>query len=310
MKDYTLYPINDQELFEMGNAMEAMAWNTKEVDLSMDAHHFKALRPEEQHFIKQTLAFFAASDGVVNENISLNFLNEVPYKEATLWFYPQQAGNEAIHSKMYSELINSIIVGEEERNSLFKAVETSDYIRAKTEFCLEWMNPNKPLWLRLSAYLAVEGLFFCSSFASIFWIKFRYPGKMPGLVLSNDWIARDETLHTDFSLALLHRLGYDKAGVQRVLNHALKLEQEFISSMLPKPLFGMSVKDMQDYARFTQERLLVKLGVIERVTLANPLPFMDKLGSEVRNNFFENRTSTYQKPDILIKEDTSDAFEW
>ncbi|KAJ7047476.1 ribonucleotide reductase small subunit [Mycena alexandri] len=296
---FVLFPIQYHEIWQMYKKAEASFWTAEEMDLSKDLHDWNnKLNDDERHFISHVLAFFAASDGIVNENLLERFSNEVQIAEARC-FYGFQIMMENIHSETYSLLIDTYIKEPAERDYLFDAIETIPCIKRKAEWALRWINDEKSTFgERLVAFAAVEGIFFSGSFASIFWMKKR--GLMPGLTFSNELISRDEGMHTDFACLLFTHLKRrpHPDTVRRVITEAVKIEQEFLTDALPVGLIGMNAKLMCQYIEFVADRLLVALGNDKVYNSTNPFDFMDMISLQGKTNFFEKRVSDYSKANI------------
>jgi len=272
-------------------------WNTK-------------LTKDEQYFIKHILAFFAASDGIVNENLAENFVNEVQYTEAK-FFYGFQIMMENIHSETYSLLIDTYVKNDEEKNKLFKAIEVFPAIKKKADWALRWIDSDS-FAERLIAFAAVEGIFFSGAFCSIFWLKKR--GLMPGLTFSNELISRDEGVHCDFAVHLHNNHLVNKVPkdrIREILVDALTIEREFVTESLPVSLIGMNSKLMTQYLEFVTDRLLVELGCEKEYNVTNPFDFMDMISLQGKTNFFEKRVGEYQKAGVLNneKENTKISFD-
>ncbi|PVU90556.1 hypothetical protein BB561_004822 [Smittium simulii] len=298
---FVLFPIKWHEIWQMYKKAEASFWTAEEVDLSHDNIHWETkLNDNERYFIKHILAFFAASDGIVNENLVLNFNSEVQIPEARC-FYGFQIMMENIHSEMYSLLIDSYIKEPSEREYLFHAIDNIPCIRRKADWALKWIdNPNSSFGERLTAFAVIEGVFFSGSFAAIFWLKKR--GLMPGLTFSNELICRDEGLHTDFGCLLFKYLqnkpSYDQ--ILKIVIEAVAIEQEFLTDALPVSLIGMNSKLMCQYIEFVADRLLVSLGFSKHYNTINPFDFMDMISMQGKTNFFEKRVSDYQKAGVMM----------
>jgi ribonucleoside-diphosphate reductase beta chain len=261
------------------------------------------LNPGEQHFVKHVLAFFAASDGIVNENLAENFVSEVQYTEAK-FFYGFQIMMENIHSETYSLLIDTYIKDKEEQNHLFNAIDTVPAVQKKAEWALKWIG-SESFVERIIAFAAVEGIFFSGSFCSIFWLKKR--GLMPGLSFSNELISRDEGLHTDFAVHLYKHHIQDKLSKERlieIIDSALTIEKEFITEALPVSLIGMNSDLMKQYLEYVSDRLLIDLGVGKIYNSENPFDFMKNIAMENKTNFFEKRVGEYSKQGVGSKPDT------
>jgi ribonucleoside-diphosphate reductase beta chain len=295
---FVLLPIHYPDIWQMYKKAEASFWTAEEIDLSQDLKDWENMNKDEQHFIKHVLAFFAASDGIVNENLAINFTNEVQYPEARC-FYGFQIMMENIHSETYSLLIDAYIKDGAEKNYLFNAIETVPCVTKKAEWALRWIGKGN-FAERLIAFAAVEGIFFSGSFCSIFWLKKR--GLMPGLSFSNELISRDEGLHCDFACLLYTRHLVNKLPQEQVLAiivDAVRIEQEFISDALPVSLIGMNADLMKQYIEFVADRLLVELGCEKHYHSANPFDFMEMISLQGKTNFFEKRVAEYQKAGVM-----------
>jgi ribonucleoside-diphosphate reductase beta chain len=294
---FVLLPIKYPEIWKMYKQHEASFWTAEEIDLSADLVDWEKLSADEQHFVKHVLAFFAASDGIVNENLAVNFMKEVQLPEARC-FYGFQIMMENIHSETYSLLIDTYIKDVEEKKYLFNAIETVPCVQKKAEWALRWINEGS-FAERLVAFAAVEGIFFSGSFCSIFWLKKR--GLMPGLSFSNELISRDEGLHCDFA-CLLYGMLENKLSTQQIhtiIRDAVKNEHEFVSDALPVSLIGMNAKLMCQYIEFVADRLLVALGYPKIYNVSNPFDFMDTISLQGKTNFFEKRVGEYQKAGVM-----------
>jgi ribonucleoside-diphosphate reductase subunit M2 len=290
---YTMFPIQYNDIYEMYKRQVDCFWRPEEVDLSRDLTDWASLNDDEKHFISMTLAFFAASDGIVMENLNINFGNEVQIAEARA-FYSFQSAMESIHSDMYSILIETYIKNPEEKMKLFKSMEYFPCIQKKASWAQKWMGDKRSSFAsRLIAFACVEGIFFSSSFASIYWIKKR--GLMPGLTLSNEFISRDEALHTEFAILLYSKLNkkVNKKRVMEIIKEATEIEKEFITDALPCRLIGMNSKLMTQYIEFVADRLSVQLGYDKIYNSSNPFDFMELISVETKTNFFERTNSEY-----------------
>ncbi|RIB19790.1 ribonucleoside-diphosphate reductase subunit M2 [Gigaspora rosea] len=299
---FVLFPIQYHDIWQMYKKAEASFWTVEEVDLSKDMNDWEyRLNDDERYFISHVLAFFAASDGIVNENLVERFSNEVQIPEARC-FYGFQIMIENIHSEMYSLLIDSYIKDPAQRDYLFDAIETIPCIRKKADWALKWISDHRSSFAeRLIAFAAVEGIFFSGAFASIFWLKKR--GMMPGLTFSNELISRDEGLHCDFACLLFTHL-HNQPSTQTVvaiITEAVKIEQEFLTEALPVNLIGMNATLMKLYIEFVADRLLVALGCEKYYKSENPFDFMDLISLQGKTNFFEKRVSDYQKAGVMSK---------
>lgn len=298
---FVLFPIVHNDIWKFYKQAEASFWTAEEIDLEPDLVDWaNKLNDDERHFIKHVLAFFAASDGIVNENLAENFLSEVQYTEAK-FFYGFQVMMENIHSETYSLLIDTYIKDSKEKDKLFRAIETLDCVKEKAEWALNWID-NGSFAERLVAFAAVEGIFFSGSFCSIFWLKKR--GLMPGLSFSNQLISRDEGLHCDFACLLYndhlqHKLSKEK--VRKIITDAVEIEKEFVTDALPVRLIGMNAELMQQYIEFVADRLLVELGNEKVYNSTNPFDFMDMINLSGKSNFFEVKVADYQKASVSNK---------
>lgn len=294
---FVLLPIKYPEIWKMYKSHEASFWTAEEIDLSPDLKDWERITSDEQHFIKHVLAFFAASDGIVNENLAVNFMKEVQLPEARC-FYGFQIMIENIHSETYSLLIDTYIKDPIEKARLFNAIETVPCVQKKAQWALKWIN-NGSFAERLVAFAAVEGIFFSGSFCSIFWLKKR--GLMPGLSFSNELISRDEGLHCDFA-CLLYGMLEEKLTQERVyeiIRDAVENEHDFVTDALPVSLIGMNAKLMCQYIEFVADRLLVALGYPKIYNATNPFDFMETISLQGKTNFFEKRVAEYQKAGVM-----------
>lgn len=306
---FVLFPIEHNDIWEIYKKAEASFWTAEEIDLHQDIVDWdNKLNDDERHFIKHILAFFAASDGIVNENLAENFVNEVQYTEAK-FFYGFQIMMENIHSETYSLLIDTYIKDVEERNKLFNAIDTIPAIQKKAQWALRWIE-SPSFAERLVAFAAVEGIFFSGAFCSIFWLKKR--GLMPGLTFSNELISRDEGMHCDFACHLhQHHLinKVPKDRIRQIITEALDIEREFITESLPVDLIGMNSRLMAQYLEFVADRLLGELGCEKVYNSTNPFEFMEMISMEGKTNFFEKRVSDYRKAGVgMVDEKKADAF--
>jgi ribonucleoside-diphosphate reductase subunit M2 len=293
---YTLFPIkpSEQHLYKMYKQSVAVFWTPEEIDFSKDQADWAKLTEDEKHFIKQVLAFFAGSDGIVMENLVTRFQGEVSSQVVKL-FYSFQNAMEGIHSETYSLLIDTYVKDEEEKARLFNAIETIDCIKYKGTWAVGWMGSNQSFGTRLVAFACVEGIFFSGAFCAIFWLKKR--SLMPGLTFSNELISRDEGLHTQFAVSLFHTLPEKPAQeiIQSIIIGAVSLEKEFICDALPCRLIGMNAKMMSQYIEFVADRLAVQLGLKKIYGTPNPFDFMDLISLEGKTNFFEKKVSDYSR---------------
>lgn len=299
---FVLFPINHDKIWEMYKKAEASFWTAEEIDLSPDMLDWEnKLNNDERHFIKHVLAFFAASDGIVNENLAVNFMNEVQYPEARC-FYGFQIMIENIHSEAYSLLIDTYIKNPIEKDHLFNAIDTVPCVGEKAEWALRWISKGS-FAERLVAFAAVEGIFFSGSFCSIFWLKKR--GLMPGLSFANELISRDEGLHCDFACLLYSQLK-NKLPLdilQNIIQSAVTIEKKFVRDAIPVRLIGMNADLMCQYIEFVADRLLVALGSPKIFKVSNPFDFMDMISIPGKTNFFERRVSEYQKSGVMASKE-------
>lgn len=294
---FVILPINYPQVWEMYKKHEASFWTAEELDLSGDLQDWKNLNEGERHFISHVLAFFAASDGIVNENLAVNFMSEVQIPEARC-FYGFQIMMENIHSETYALLIDTYIKDPVEKDRLFHAIETIPCIKKKAEWALRWI-ANGNFAERLVAFAAVEGIFFSGSFCSIFWLKKR--GLMPGLTFSNELISRDEGLHCEFACLLYKMLQQrlSQSEVYRIIGDAVAIEKEFITEALPVALIGMNARLMSQYIEFVADRWLATLGYPKMFNASNPFDFMEMISLQGKTNFFEKRVGDYQKSGVM-----------
>jgi len=295
---FVIFPIQHHDIWEWYKKSEASFWTAEEIDLHQDLTDWTSkLNDDERYFIKHILAFFAASDGIVNENLAENFVNEVQYSEAK-FFYGFQIMMENIHSETYSLLIDTYVKDDAEKDQLFNAIENFPAIKKKADWALKWID-SPSFAERLIAFAAVEGIFFSGAFCSIFWLKKR--GIMPGLTFSNELISRDEGVHCDFAVHLHnHHLvnKVPKDRIRSIIVDALNIEREFITESLPASLIGMNSNLMTQYLEFVTDRLLVELGCEKEFNTKNPFDFMDMISLQGKTNFFEKRVAEYQKAGV------------
>lgn len=295
---FVLFPIQHDDLWQAYKKSEALFWTAEEIDLSQDLTDWREkLTDNEKFFIQNIIAFFAASDGIVNENLAVNFMSEVQYPEARC-FYGFQAMIESIHSEVYSLLIDTYISNKEERNHLFNAMQTIPAVRRKAEWALKWISSDS-FAERLIAFAAVEGIFFSGSFCALFWLKKR--ALMPGLTFSNELISRDEALHTEFACMLYKSHLENKPSKERaleIITDALTIEKQFITEALPVSLIGMNANLMSQYLEFVADGLLVALGYDKHYKTKNPFDFMVSIALQVKTNFFEARNASYEKAGV------------
>ena len=303
---FVVFPIEHHDLWKFYKQSEASFWTAEEIDLGQDVFDWEnKLNSDEQHFVKHVLAFFAASDGIVNENLAINFLNEVQYTEAK-FFYGFQIMMENIHSETYSLLIDTLVKDKDEQHFLFNAIDTIPAVKKKADWALKWIN-SESFVDRLIAYAAVEGIFFSGSFCSIFWLKKR--GLLPGLTFSNELISRDEGMHCDFACHIYNQHIQNKVKPERIkeiICGALEIEKEFILEALPVRLIGMNSDLMSQYLEFVTDRLLIALGVSKVYNSENPFDFMQNIALQGKTNFFEKRVAEYQKAGVNKTNESED----
>ena len=290
---FVLFPIEHNDVFKMYKDLVAIRWIPEEVELTKDLKDWKTLTGNEQHFIKRILGFFAGSDGIVNENLAANFANEVQWPEAKA-FYSEQMSNETVHSETYSRLIDTYIEDKAEKLDILRSIRTMAFVEKKANWALSWMKGSEANFAtRLMAFAAVEGIFFSGAFCSIFWFKQR--GILPGLTSSNEFISRDEGVHTDFACLLYSKLvnRLSKTKAHKLIREAVKIEKEFITEAIPCSMIGMNSKMMGQYIEFVADRLLVQMGYPKTYETANPFSFMERISLEGKDNFFEKKVSTY-----------------
>jgi ribonucleoside-diphosphate reductase beta chain len=292
---YVLFPIRHHDVWAMYKKHMAVHWTAEEVDLSKDMKDWERLTENERYFIENILAFFAGSDGIVMENLATRFMREVKWQEAKC-FYACQNLLEAVHSETYSLLIDTYITEKKHKDKLFNAIKTIPCVQKKAEWALQWIDSSEADFAtRLVAFAAVEGIFFSGAFCAIYWLKQR--GLMPGLTLSNEFIARDEGLHTEFACLLYGKIAnrLPKERVHKLIREAVKIEKQFITKSLPCELIGMNAELMKQYIEFVADRLLMQLGYPKIWRSANPFDFMERISLENKDNFFEKTVSTYGK---------------
>jgi ribonucleotide reductase beta subunit family protein with ferritin-like domain len=303
---FVMFPVSDQTIWKMYKKQIDCFWRPEEIDTSKDMAHWEKLTQEEQHFIKLILAFFAASDGIVLENLALRFMSEVQLPEARA-FYGFQIAMENIHSETYSILIDSYIKNTEEKNTLFHAITSFPCIEKKAKWALKWIHDKRSSFAtRLIAFACIEGIFFSGAFCSIYWLKKR--GLMPGLTFSNELISRDEALHTEFAVYLYSKLEkkIHKKKIQEIIQDAVSIEQEFITDAIPCRLIGMNSDLMNKYIEFVADRLSLQFGCDTIYNTPNPFDFMEMISLEQKTNFFESRVSEYS---LAEKSGKDEAFE-
>jgi ribonucleoside-diphosphate reductase beta chain len=300
---FVIFPINHDDLWKKYKNHIAVFWTPEEIDLSKDMKDWEKLNDNERHFIKNILGFFAGSDGIVMENLATRFTREVQWPEAK-FFYACQNLMEAIHSETYSLLIDTYITDKQEKHDILHAIQTIPCVQKKAEWAMNWIDsPDADFGTRLIGFAAVEGIFFSGAFCAIFWLKQR--GLMPGLTLSNEFIARDEGLHTDFACALYGRVAnrLTKQKAYKIIREAVKIEKFFITKSIPCEMIGMNAKLMSQYIEFVADRLLLQLGYPKAYNTQNPFDFMERISLENKDNFFEKRSSTYAMAGIGKKQE-------
>jgi len=306
---FVIFPIQHDDIWQFYKKAEASFWTAEEIDLQQDLSDWENLNENERYFIKNVLAFFAASDGIVNENLAENFINEVQYPEAK-FFYGFQIAMENIHSETYSLLIDTYVKDVKEKSKLFNALENIPAVQKKAEWALKWIDSDS-FAERLIAFAAVEGIFFSGSFCSIFWLKSR--GKMPGLSFSNELISKDEALHCDFAVHLHNSHLKDRVSedrIKEIISSALEIEKEFITESLPVSLIGMNSNLMSEYLEYVADALLRDLNCSPLFKTKNPFDFMSNIALENKTNFFEKRVGEYSKSGVgLDASDNKIAFE-
>ena len=300
---FVMFPIKYDDIWQMYKKQVDCFWRAEEIDLSKDYSHWESLTKEEQYFVSMILAFFAASDGIVLENIASRFMNDVQVSEARA-FYGFQISMENIHSETYSLLIETYIKDKEEKFKLFNAIDNFPCIKKKSDWAQKWIHDNRSSFAtRLVAFACVEGIFFSGAFCSIYWLKKR--GLMPGLTFSNELISRDEALHCEFAILLYSKLlkKIDKARIHEIIKEAVEIETEFICNALPCRLIGMNSDMMSQYIKFVADRLSVQLGYKKIYNVTNPFDWMQLISLESKTNFFEKRTDAYALANKSVDED-------
>ena len=306
---FVMFPIKYQDIWEMYKKQVDCFWRAEEIDLTKDAAHWDSLNQDEKYFISMILAFFAASDGIVLENLASRFMSDVQVSEARA-FYGFQIAMENIHSHTYSLLIETYIKEKEEKNKLFNAIENFPCIKKKSDWAQKWIHDNRSSFAtRLVAFACVEGIFFSGAFCSIYWLKKR--GLMPGLTFSNELISRDEALHCEFAVLLYNKLQkkVDKARIQEIIKEAVEIETEFICEALPCRLIGMNSELMTQYIQFVADRLCVQLGYKKIYNVTNCFDWMELISLESKTNFFEKRTDAYALANKTKSEEVFDFTE-
>jgi len=303
---FVMFPIKDQDIWKMYKKQVECFWRAEEIDLSKDINHWDTLNGDEKHFISMILAFFAASDGIVLENLAVRFMGDVQLAEARA-FYGFQIAMENIHSESYSLLIDTYIKNNEEKTKLFSAIDNFPCIKKKSDWAQKWIKDNRSSFAtRLVAFACIEGIFFSGAFCSIYWLKKR--GLMPGLTFSNELISRDEALHTEFAILLYGKLQkkINKSRIYEIVKEAVDIETEFICEALPCRLIGMNSDLMSQYIKFVADRLLLQLGYDKIYNVSNPFDFMELISLEGKTNFFERKVGEYG----LANKTKTDAFEF
>ncbi len=298
---FVLFPVHHEDLWKAYKDHLSLMWTAEEIDLSKDQQDWRNLTDHERHFLSHVLAFFAASDGIVNENLAARFYSEVTAPEARA-YYSMQMLIETIHSETYSLLIDTYITDATERRHLQRAAETVPVVGRKAQWALKWLAADRPLAERLVAFACVEGIFFSSSFCAIYWIKDMKQGRLPGLCFSNELIARDEGLHTDFAV-MLHGKLQDRCHPDRIteiVREAVEIECDFAGNALPVSLIGMNAVQMQDYIRFVADRLCSQLGVAKPFGARNPFAFMERIALQNKTNFHEKKVAEYRKAGVGV----------
>ena len=297
---FTTFPIRYPDLWALYKKAVGSFWTVEEIDLGTDLKDWDGLKFEERNFIKMVLAFFAASDGIVMENIDVNFSSEVQISEARS-FYAYQSFNESIHSETYSLMINKLVRDPDEEGMLLSSIQHVPAIKEKAEWALDWLSKDAPFAQRLVAFMCVEGIFFSGSFAAIFWLKKR--GLMPGLTFSNELISRDEGLHTDFACLMFKHLVHkpSEERIREIVCEAVKIETEFLTEALPVRLIGMNCQLMTIYIQYVADRLLTELECSKVYRVENPFDFMESISLNGKTNFFEKRVGEYQKAGVMNK---------
>jgi ribonucleoside-diphosphate reductase subunit M2 len=306
-KRFVMFPIKYQDIWEMYQKSVDSFWRPEEIDLTKDLNHWMTLSDDERHFISMILSFFAASDGIVLENLAIRFMNDVQISEARA-FYGFQIAMENIHSHTYSLLIETYIKDEEQKHKLFNSIETIPCIQKKAVWAQKWIHDNRSSFAtRLIAFACIEGIFFSGAFCSIFWLKQR--GLMPGLTFSNELISRDEALHCEFAVLLYSHLQkkINKTRVYDIIKEAVEIEQEFICEALPCRMIGMNAQLMNQYIQFVADRLSVQLGYDKIYNVANPFSFMELISLQSKTNFFEKTVSDYS---LANKSGSTEAFDF
>ena len=299
---FTTFPIKYDDLWRLYKKAQASFWVPEEIDFSNDTQDWEKMTPDEQHFLKHILAFFAGSDGIVNENLASNFMEEVQLSEAKS-FYSYQMYNESIHSETYSLLIDKYVKDNAEKTNLFRAIQTIPSVKAKADWAFKWFGRKRQFSERLIAFACVEGILFSGSFCAIFWLKKR--GLMPGLGLSNEYISRDEALHMEFAVTLYKYLKSkpSSSAIQAIVKEAVETEKDFIIDALPCSLIGMNSDMMKQYIEYVADRLLKQLDTEPIYNSENPFDFMENISLQAKTNFFEKRVTEYSLSGIMVNQE-------
>ena len=306
---FVMFPIKHNDVWEMYKKQVDCFWRAEEIDLTKDSSDWESLNRDEKYFVSMILAFFAASDGIVLENLASRFMNDVQVSEARA-FYVFQIAMENIHSECYSLLIESYIKDTEEKHKLFNAIDNFPCIKKKSDWAQKWIHDNRSSFAtRLVAFACVEGIFFSGAFCSIYWLKKR--GLMPGLTFSNELISRDEALHCEFAILLYSKLvkKIDKVRIHEIIKEAVEIETEFICEALPCKLIGMNSQMMTQYIHFVADRLCVQLGYKKIFNAANPFSWMELISLEGKTNMFEKKIAEYSLANKTVSKDTFDLSE-
>jgi ribonucleoside-diphosphate reductase subunit M2 len=304
---FVLFPIQEPRVWNLYKKHVASFWTVEELDLSEDYRDWEKLSDNERHFLKHVLAFFAASDGIVIENLAERFIGEIQLAEART-FYAFQIAMEGVHSECYALLIDTLIRDNEEKIRLFNAINTIPCIKRKAEWALKWINNSNSFAERLVAFACVEGINFSGSFCAIFWMKKR--GKMPGLTFSNELISRDEGLHTEHACLLYSMLRYarlDQSVVHTIVRESVDIEKNFVCDAMPVELIGMNSKLMSQYIEYVADRLLAMLDYEPIYNTANPFDWMEMISLQGKTNFFEKRVGDYQKANVMARSDSTSS---
>ena len=307
---FVLFPIKYDKLWEAYKKAESSFWTAEEIDFSKDTNDWDKLTDNEQYFIKNIIAFFAGSDGIVLENLVGNFCNEIQIPEARC-FYGFQIAIENIHSEVYSLLIDKYVKDVKEKDTLFNAIEEIPCVKRKAEWAIKWMSKDRASFAkRVVAFAVVEGIFFSGSFCAIFWLKKR--GLMPGLTFSNELISRDEGMHTDFAVLIYSMLvnKLDSEEIYKIVTEAVEIEKNFINDSIPCAMIGMNSDLMSQYIEYVADRLIVQLGYAKYYNSENPFDFMQLISMENKTNFFEKRVSEYSLANVKVDKDVNDEIEF